>query len=43
MRGYDAPAVVDVELVDGRKKRFLVRTSKMDLRASVHEWELQCF
>ena len=22
-RGYDAPAVVDVELVDGRKKRFL--------------------
>ncbi|CAE7332472.1 unnamed protein product [Symbiodinium necroappetens] len=40
--GYDAPAVVDVELVDGRKKRFLAEHySRQEMQDIIDTWQYE--
>merc|ERR1719482_1580167 len=39
---YDAPATIDVEFFDGRKKRFLAdHYSRREMQAIVDEWQLE--
>mmetsp|Transcript_168 Transcript_168/g.394 ORF Transcript_168/g.394 Transcript_168/m.394 type:complete len:117 (-) Transcript_168:54-404(-) len=40
--GYDAPATVDVELVDGRKKRFLAEHySRQEMQDIIDAWQFE--
>eukprot|EP00440_Ansanella_granifera_P068082 gb/GFBE01073857.1/.p1 GENE.gb/GFBE01073857.1/~~gb/GFBE01073857.1/.p1 ORF type:complete len:117 (+),score=37.14 gb/GFBE01073857.1/:1-351(+) len=40
--GYDAPATIDVELVDGRKKRFLAEHfSQREMQDIIDTWQFE--
>merc|ERR1711953_171336 len=40
--GYDAPPTIDVEFLDGRKKRFLAdHYSRREMQDLVDEWQFQ--
>ncbi|CAK9077394.1 unnamed protein product [Durusdinium trenchii] len=41
--GYDAPATIDVEMVDGRKKRLLAEHySTKEMQDIVDTWQFEC-
>mmetsp|Transcript_72510 Transcript_72510/g.125800 ORF Transcript_72510/g.125800 Transcript_72510/m.125800 type:complete len:143 (-) Transcript_72510:109-537(-) len=41
--GYDSPATIDVELVDGRRKRFLAEHySQREMQDIVDTWQFEC-